>query len=246
MKIQLLLADAHLLFRHGLRRLLESEPDLQIVAEAGNGKQALELLERMTVDLLITEVALPRVNGIEVVRLAQEMNPCRALMLSARNDSDCVGQALEAGAAGFITKSCEYEQLLDAIRTVSRGRTYLGSDVAEVVVQHYVRHNDEPLLHADHGDGDAEGDAPSHSHGNGHGHSHGNGHAGGRTLTRREREVLQLVAEGYAAKQIAAELCVSVKTVDTHRAALMRKLEIDNIAHLTKYAIRHGITSLEH
>ena len=229
MKTQILLADGHLLFRQGLGKLLEVRQDIQIAAEAGDGKQVLEVLKRRSVDLLITEASLPKMNGIELIRAVIEHHDCRALVLSARSDSHCVVQALEAGASGFLTKTCRFEQLLEAIDTVSQGRTYLGSDVADVVVQHYVRHNGtEQVLDSENGS-----------------KSRGNGQIGSRSLTRREREVLQLLTEGYATKQIAADLDVSVKTVDTHRAAMMRKLAISNLAHLTKYAIRQGITSLE-
>lgn len=246
MKTRIVLADDHNLFRSGLKQLLDHEPDLEVIGEASNGREALALVEQLRPNLLLIDVVMPELNGIDAVRSAVAHHPgTRALIISGYPHGRYVGDALEAGASGYVTKTAAMSEVLEAIRTVLAGRTWLSPSVADAVVTRYVRN---------HGYADHDGDHGSHGNGsgNGNGNGNGNGHARGhataaaRTLTAREREVLQLLTEGYASKQIAGHLKVSVKTVHTHRASAMRKLELQSLADLTKYAVREGITTLDY
>lgn len=255
-----LLADDHSMFRHALRRVLEAEPDLHPIAEADDGQEALAQMRIEPAELVIADAVMPVLNGIELIpKLLNEFPDTRVLILSGYAQASFVGRALECGASGFVTKSSPVGSLLEAIRHVVRGRTYLSPGVADVVVQSYVRGNGQRRAETNgHGERGLGGDHNGHA----------SGHRGGtavlpgqramqmvashstalapKTLTSREREVLQMLAEGHPTKAIANKLCVSVKTVDTHRATLMRKLDLSGIAQLTKYAVREGITTLDY
>jgi len=214
MSIRILLADDHRLMREGLRSLLEREPDMQVVAEAHDGRSALKLTGELAPSVVVMDVAMPDLNGAEATRrLCRQYPGVRVVALSMHADRRHVAHMLDAGASAYVLKDCAFEELATAIRTAADGHVYLSPRAAGVVVRNFVR---------------------------GGGASPGVGR-----LTPREREVLQLLAEGNSTKQIALTLGVSVKTVETHRRNVMRKLGVRSVAELTKYALREGLTSLD-
>ncbi len=212
MSIGVLLADDHRIIRQGLRSLLEKQPDMEVVAEAENGRTAVQLARRLSPDVVVMDIAMPDLNGIEATQqIIAEAPGVKIVALSMHSDKRFVARMLKAGASGYLLKDCAFEELARAIRTVAVNQIYLSPGIAGVVVEDFVRHVSET----------------------------------DSSLTPREREVLQLLAEGSSTKEIAARLQVSVKTVETHRRHIMEKLDIHTIAELTKYAIRQGLTSLE-
>lgn len=217
MKLRVILADDHQVIREGLRTLIEEQNDMEVVAEASDGREAIRLCGEMKPDVVVMDVAMPDLNGIEATRqVVSECPSTRVLALSMHADKHYAAGMLGAGASGYVLKDCAFDELANAIRRVAKGSTYLSPTVEGVVLRDYV----ERLS----GEG---------------------GESAFSVLTDREREVLQLVAEGHTTKQIAEDLHVSVKTVESHRQNIMDKLEIRSIAELTKYAIREGLTSLE-
>ena len=215
MSIRVLLADDHGIMRDGLRALLEREHDITVVAEASNGRDAVTHATKYTPDVAVMDVAMPLLNGIEATRqIVNDCPGCKVIILSTHVDRRYVSAALEAGARGYVIKDAASTEVVGAIRIAAQNKTFLSPDVADMVVSGFVG-RDKP------------GDASAYA-----------------LLTPREREVLQLLAEGKATKEIAAELLVSVKTIETHRAKIMQKLELRSVAELTKYAVREGITSL--
>ncbi len=212
----ILLADDHRIFRDGLRPLLAAQDDLEVVAEAEDGLQALELCLQHRPDVAVLDISMPGMNGIEVARrLKIEAPEVRPLVLSMHSNRRFVLEALRAGARGYLLKDAGIRDLIAAVREVCAGQIHLSAAVGEQVIRDYVA-----LADAD------EGSVFS-------------------VLSAREREVLQMLAEGLATKEIAGRLNLSVKTVESHRKAVMDKLEIRNIAELTKYAIREGLTALD-
>ena len=215
MSIRILLADDHQLFRDGLRAMLEKETDLEVVAEAENGRSAVEQAGELKPDIVVMDIGMPDLNGMEATRqIASRAPRTKVLGLSMHSDRRFVEGMLKAGASGYLIKDCASEELVRAIRSVAAGQTYLSPAVAGKVAEDYVRL--------------AEGKSISAP----------------ETLTNREREVLQLVAEGWASKQIADTLGISIKTVDSHRHQMMERLNVHSVAELTKFAIREGLTSL--
>ncbi len=215
MRLRIVLADDHALVRAGLRKLLESLPDVEVVGEAEDGRAALALVESRHPDLVLMDIAMPGLNGIEAAaRLSREHPRVRALILSMHQNEDYVRQALRAGAAGYLLKEAAPVELELAIRAMVRGETYLSPAVSKGAVSDYVqRLRDE--------------DVP------------------GVTLTPRQRETLQLIAEGHTTKEIARRLNISVKTVETHRTQLMKQLDLHDVAGLVRYAVRTGLVSPE-
>ena len=214
-QLNLLLVDDHGIFRQGLRSLLEREPDLRVAAEAEDGRQAIAAVSNGPIDLAILDISMPGLNGIEAARKLLAINSeIRIIGLSMHTDRRFVSEMLKAGAVGFVSKDSAFEELVQAIRTVLNGDIYLSPAVAGVVVDEYLRRTDP-----------VERTAFS-------------------ALTSREREVLQLMAAGRNTKQIAMDLHVSIKTVETHRRQVMEKLDLYSVAELTKYAIREGLTTL--
>jgi DNA-binding NarL/FixJ family response regulator len=215
MASRILVVDDHALFREGLVSLINEEDDLQVVGEASDGRQALEAVRGLRPDLVLMDVSMPELNGIEATRqIRHDFPETRVIALSQHSDKRFVREMFKAGASGYLLKHGAFDELHRAIAAVLDGQTYVSSRVAGVVVEGYV---DEGAR----------------------------GGTGLSALTAREREVLQLLAEGYVTKEIGARLHLSPKTVDTHRRNLMQKLDIDNLADLTKYAVREGLTSLE-
>ena len=235
--MKVLLADDHRIVREGLKSLLESQPDLQVVAEASDGRQAVEMARDLAPDVVVMDVAMPLLNGIEATRqLAGDGPGMKIVALSMHSDRRFVSEALKAGASGYVLKDGAFDELITAIRAVTADRVYLSPRVAGVVVEDYVRHL--PARNG-HGNGGAAGSHPGPE-------EYGSARRSAfDALTPREREVLQLMAEGFATKEVAARLHVSVKTVETHRRQIMEKLDMHSVAELTKYAIREGLTTLD-
>ncbi len=216
MSRRIVLADDHQLVRAGLRSLLDKEPDLQVVAEAANGREAVKLVTQHEPDLAILDIGMPNLNGIEATRQIRAAVPqTKVIALSMHAGAQFVSGMFEAGASAYLLKDSAYEELLEAVHAVLVGRIYLSRDITGVVVQDYVRRAAAAPMVAE------------------------------TSLTPREREIAQLLAEGRSTKEIAAQLFVSVKTIETHRQHIMDKLKINSIAELTKYAIREGLTELD-
>jgi two-component system response regulator NreC len=215
MGLRILLVDDHQIVRQGLRTLLEKEPDMEVVAEAEDGRAAVRLTREVLPQVVIMDVAMPDLNGIEATRqIVHEFPDIKVIALSMHSDRRFVANMLRAGASGYLLKDSAFEELAQAIRTVAANRTYLSPEVSDIVVKDFLKGPQE---------------APSAY----------------SLLSPREREVLQLMAEGKTTKEIADRLHVSVKTVETHRQQIMTKLEIRSVAELTKYAIREGLASLD-
>lgn len=216
MSIRILLADDHKITRQGLRSLLEKQDDMEVVAEAEEGRTAVRLAREFSPHIVIMDVSMPDLNGVEATRQIVERTPdVKVIALSMHSDSLFVTEMLKSGASGYLLKDCAFEELTLAIRAVVDGKTYLSPSISGVVVDDYLHRLSKTA------------------------------YAGPDILTNREREVLQLLAEGNSTKKIALKLHISVKTVETHRRQIMEKLDIDSVAELTKYAIRKGFTSLE-
>jgi len=216
MALRILLADDHKIVRDGLRSLLEKQQGMEVVGEAENGRLVLELARQKKPDVVIMDVSMPDLNGIEATRQMLAAQPgVRVIALSMHSDRRLVAGMLQAGASGFLLKDCAFDELARAINAVMSNQPYLSPRIAETVIQDYVRRM-----------------TPSES-------------STADALTKRQREVLQLLAEGWSTKHISSHLYLSVKTVETHRREIMAKLSLHSIAELTKYAIREGLTSLE-
>ena len=218
MSLKVLVADDTSVVRLGLRTLLEAENGFQVVAEAGDGLTTVAMESELQPALVVIGVSLPRLNGIEATRQIFARNgQARVLAISTSSDARTAARVLRAGALGYVLKQSPPDEILRAARAVASGSTFLGSGVAEVLVQAYLKlvGTREIERHAE------------------------------LILTPREREVLQLLAEGYSTKAAAGVLNVSIKTAETHRKQIMDKLCLRSIAELTKYAIREGITGLE-
>jgi len=214
--MKILIADDHKIFRDGLRNLLEGRSGYQVIAEAEEGGEAVRLAREHAPDVAILDISMQGMNGIDAAaRITAENRATRVLILSMHADRRFVLEALKAGALGYLLKESAFEDLLRAIRVVGAGGIFLSPRLAECAIRDYVRI-------ADTGEEGAFA-----------------------VLSAREREVLQLIAEGSATKEIAARLHVSVKTVETHRSRIMEKLGLRSVAELTKYAIREGLTPLD-
>jgi DNA-binding NarL/FixJ family response regulator len=217
MSIRILLADDHTLMRKGLRELVSKHIGMDVVGEAGSGTETVRLAQELAPDVVVMDISMPDLNGIEATRQICGRNPrIRVLALSMHADARYVTEMLRAGAAGYLLKDAAADELIRAIMAVSRLQTYLSPAVAGVVVERCVRR----VL------ADGAGSAFS-------------------VLSDRERQILQLLAEGKSTKEIAAFLGRSVKTVECHRHNIMVKLKLHSLPELTKYAVREGVTGLE-
>lgn len=213
--MRVLLADDHHLVRAGLRALLENQPGVEVVGEAGDGREALDMIERHRPDVALLDITMPGMNGLEVAARVDKASPrTRVVVLSMHAGEAYVAQALRVGVAGYLLKDAAAAELGLALEAVRRGEVYLSPAISRTVVDGFLkagRPADDPL-------------------------------AG---LTARQREILQLIAEGNSTKEIAASLDVSVKTVETHRAQLMDRLDIHDVAGLVRFAIRSGLIAPE-
>ena len=216
MSIRILLVDDHKIMREGLHSMLEKQYDMKIVGEAEDGRTAVRLVQELTPDVVIMDVMMPGLNGIEATRqIIATADGIKVIGLSMHSDKRFVTRMLNAGASGYLLKDCAFEELADAVHTVVANEIYLSSEMTSIMVKDYLHHLSTT-------------GPPSSS-----------------ALTTREDEVLQLLAEGKSTKEIALCLNVSTKTIETHRRQIMEKLNIHTIAGLTKYAIREGLSSLE-
>ena len=215
MAIEVILADDHNLLRQALSVLLEREPDIHLAGDAADGQAALRLAQEIRPDIAVMDISMPGLNGIETTRrLIAKIPGIKVIALSAHSDRKFIYHMFQAGASGYLLKDCVCQELVFAIRSVARNQTYISPQIANGVLEEYLSK------------------------------AQINKNTVFLALTGREREVLQLLAEGKSTKQTALLLNVSSKTIETHRRQIMEKLRIHNIAELTKYAIREGLTSL--
>jgi len=219
MSIKILLADDHRLMREGLHDLLTREPDFTVVGEAATGEETVQLVRKLQPDVVLMDIAMPALSGAEATRrILCGPWPPKIIALSMYMEKQFVTDMLRAGASGYVLKDCAFSELALAIRTVAQGKTYLSPDIADLVVEEAVQHA---------------------------GSSTSSEESAFKVLTLREREVLQLLADGHTTKKIAAMLGVSVKTIETHRQHIMEKLDLRSVAALTKYAVRMGLTTID-
>jgi DNA-binding NarL/FixJ family response regulator len=220
--IRLLLADDHTLVRGGIRALLNSIEGIEVIAEASDGREALELIETHHPDIVLMDIAMSGMNGLEATMRVQRDHPeVQVIILSMHTNEEYVLQALQAGASGYLLKDAGIAELEIAVEAVSRGETYLSPPISKQVIANYVRRVGA--------DADRDDSEPPPL----------------ERLTMRQREILQLIAEGHTTQEIAGILNISVKTVETHRMQLMERLDIHDIAGLVRFAIRVGLISLE-
>jgi DNA-binding NarL/FixJ family response regulator len=214
--IKVILADDHHIVREGLRGLLQKQKDFEITAEAQNGLEAVRLCKQLRPDIVVMDITMPDLNGIDATRqILDEVPKVKVIALSMHSDKQFVDGMLRAGVKGYLLKDCASEELILCIQTVSSGRVYLSPAITHMVVREFVNPTREDVLDA------------------------------GAALSSRERQVLQMIAEGRSTKEIADLLFISVKTVESHRKKIMEKTNLHTVADLTKYAIRLGLTSLE-
>ncbi len=212
--LRVVLAEDHTLVRKGIRAVLRQLAGVEVVAEAADGREAIELVRRHAPDVVVMDIAMRGLNGLDATaRITREFPQARVLILSMHATEEYVAQALRAGATGYLMKGADVPEFELAIRSVARGETYLTPSVSKHVVEEYLRRVGEP--------GDLD------------------------VLTPRQREILQLVAEGCSTKEIAKQLHLSVKTVEAHRGEIMSRLDIHDVAGLVRWAIRAGVVSLE-
>lgn len=218
MPIRIVLCDDHQIIREGLRSLLEKQPDMAVVGEALNGLGAIKLVADKKPDIVVLDIAMPEMNGIAAARRIFTDHPkVKILALSMHSDHHFVTEMLEAGASGYMLKDSAFGELTIAIRTIISGGLFISPNIAGNVLEEFARRANP-------------------------------GHQSQRRisqLSHREKEILQLISEGHSTKEIATKINVSVKTVETHRQHIMQKVGVHNVAALTKYAVREGLTSLE-
>lgn len=215
MNTKIIVVDEHKILREGLSTLIAKQPDMEIVGEARDGREALRLVDKLSPDLILMDVTMPNLNGIEATRKIKSKNPnIEIIALSLHSDRRYVLGMIDAGASGYLLKECAFDELVRAINTVMSRKKYLSPGISDILIEEYVKKNtqEKPTIYA--------------------------------KLTPREREILQLIAEGKNTKEIAGYLFISIKTVETHRRHIKKKLRVDSVAELTKIAIREGLTVL--
>jgi two-component system response regulator NreC len=211
---RIVIAEDHTILREGLRALLAADPELQVVGEARDGREAIRRVEQLEPDLILMDLSMPRMNGVEAIREIKNRIPeTKVLTLTVHKAEEFVLEVLQAGADGYILKDASSAELVMAIRSVLAGRRYLSPSVSQMVIEGYLA-------------------------------SRKIGESVWDTLTKREREILKLIAEGNKNKEIADYLCISVKTVEKHRANLMKKLDLHSAAALTAYAMERGLITI--
>ncbi len=214
MSIRILIADDHQLFREGIANLLSASLQIEIIAQAENGQEAIEKAKNLKPDIIIMDLSMPVINGVDATRiLHKELPETRVLVLSMHCDKHYIKEALEAGASGYLFKNCTYDQLIEAVNTVYRGKKYLSDKITEVLIQDYLSKEEKVCDNS-------------------------------QELSERESEILKLKAEGKSTREISDMLFISVKTVGTHKQHILEKLNLKSIADLIKYAIKKGIVEL--
>ena len=215
MSIKIVMADDHKIFREGLLLLLKKEPEIDVIGDAGDGETVVRLARELNPDIVIMDVSMQGMDGIEATRLIKEsFSDMRVIALSESSNRKSVTDMLHAGVSGYLVKDCSFSELMKAIQAVHSGDMYLSQEVAGVVIEDYLSKINN------------------------------NGSSESRSLTNRETEVLQHISSGMRTREIADKLEVSVKTIETHRRQIMEKLNLHSIAELTKYAIKEGLTTI--
>jgi two-component system response regulator NreC len=215
-KIKLLVADDHKIFRQGIKKLLEEESDLQVVGEASDGRDAVKKATELKPDVILMDIAMANLNGLEATRhIKKQLPSAKVIMVTMHKNEEYVLQSFQAGASGFILKEGAVEELVSAIRSINSDKSFLSPSISKTLIDAYMRKMET-----------GKTETPFD------------------LLTDREREVLQLIAEGYTNREVAKSLFISVKTVEAHRAHIMQKLNIHDIAKLVKYAIQKGLVDL--
>ncbi len=214
MSIKIVIADDHQLFREGITKLLSNTAEIEVVAQADNGEEAVIKVKEYCPDLILMDIGMPILNGIEATRIIANEHPdVKILALSMHADKEYIKDMLDAGAAGYVLKNCTYTQLIGGIKTVVAGKKYLSEEVTEIVLQDYLAKEEENLETK-------------------------------IALSKRELEILELFAEGKSSREIADVLFISIKTVGTHKQHILKKLDLKTNADMVKYALREGLISL--
>ena len=212
-KVRIVLAEDHTILREGLRALLTADPNFEITGEAADGRAAVRLVEKQIPDLILMDLSMPRMTGMDAIREIKKRYPqTKIIALTVHKTEEYLRTTLQAGADGYVLKDATHEELMMAVESVLKGKTYLSPGVSRRVIEGYLEGKESQM--------------PPSTLG---------------LLSQREREVLKLIAEGYKNKEIATDLCISLKTVEKHRANLMKKLDLHNAAALTAYAIEQGL-----
>lgn len=213
--INLILVDDHHLVRDGIKALIADEPDIKIIGEASTGKELFEVLNQKSPDIIVLDISLPDMSGIEITRkIVESYSKIRVLMLSMYTNEDFILNALKSGASGYLPKNVNRDELLDAIRAIHRGEEYFSELISNIMIRSYIRKSKEPSLPEE------KKDVP---------------------LTSRETDILKLSAEGYSNQQIAAQFNLSIRTVESHKNHIMQKLKLRSTAEMIKWAIRNKI-----
>jgi len=214
-KLQIVLADDHTILREGLRALLSADPNFEIVGEAANGREAVRCVEKLGPDLLLMDLSMPRMSGMDAISEIKKRYPeTKIIALTVHKTEEYLLSTLQAGVDGYVLKDATHDELVMAIHSVMAGKPYLSPGISEKVIEGYLEGKENNLSVSS-----------------------------WQRLSQREREVLKLIAEGYKNKEIAEDLCISLKTVEKHRANLMKKLDLHNAAGLTVYAVERGLVS---
>ncbi len=214
-KVRIVLADDHTILREGLRALLSADPDFEIIGEANDGREAVRCVEQQQPDLLLMDLSMPRMSGMDAISEIKKRYPkTKIIALTVHNTEEYLLSTLQAGVDGYVLKDATHNELVIAIQNVMAGKPYLSPGISENIIKGYLEGKEDSL--------------PASSW---------------QKLSQREREVLKLIAEGYKNKEIAEDLCISLKTVEKHRANLMKKLDLHNAAVLTVYAMEKGLVN---
>ena len=215
MSIKVLLADDHAVLRYSLSKSFENLDDIEVIGQAKDGHRAVEMVRELSPDVVVMDIGMPELNGIEATRkIARDYPAVKVIGLSMHSSDKYVREMFKAGATGYLLKNCDFDELAEAIRTVFDGKTFVSPAIGSMIIKEYVSKPEEEKTVF-------------------------------TLLSQREREVLQLLAEGNTTKQIGRSLHISPKTVEAHRIRIMEKLDINNIANLTKYALQEGLTETD-
>ncbi|MGD1974872.1 MAG: response regulator transcription factor [Desulfobacterales bacterium] len=213
--VRIVLADDHTILREGLRALLSADPDFEIIGEAGDGREAVRCVEKLGPDLLLMDLSMPRMSGMDAIsEIKRRYSETKIIALTVHKTEEYLLSTLQAGVDGYVLKDATHDELVMAIHNVMAGKRYLSPGISEKVIEGYLDGKEDSLAASS-----------------------------WQKLSQREREVLKLIAEGYKNKEIAEDLCISLKTVEKHRANLMKKLDLHNAAALTVYAVEKGLVS---